>query len=181
LKASGRSGGCSVLFPVWDKRASLSLTTRDTVRVPWLGGRYPASSLLRTHPTPRRRMRRGLWRSRSCLSARAAPFEDRRVRRLHAEGKPSAFTRCFTTGAGLVLSDGLATPLSVTRLNRVRLSLRLAPSPRGASCRGSLPRHARSATWLTGHSKVNSFQFTRQKPVSLTHQMAADKDKNMHG
>src|SRR5882724_10412660 len=63
-------------------------------------------------------------------------------------------------------------PLSpgVTRLIWVRLSLRLAPSPRrpglhftGASRIGSLRRRARPATWLTGHSKVNSFQFTRQK------------------
>jgi len=42
----------------------------------------------------------------------------------------AAFTRCFTTSAGLVLSDGLATLKSVTRLSWVRLSLRLAPSLR---------------------------------------------------
>ena len=74
-----------------------------------------------------------------------------------------AYTRCFTVHAGFVHSDGLATPTGVTRLIWVRLTLRLAPSPSGASPMESLPFNARLATWLTGHSKVNSFQFTRQE------------------
>ncbi len=73
-----------------------------------------------------------------------------------------AHTRCFIVRAGLALFDGLAAPTGVTRLFWVRLTLRLAPSPSGASWAGSLRHHARLATWLTGHSKVNSFQFTRQ-------------------
>lgn len=73
-----------------------------------------------------------------------------------------ARTRCFIVRAGLALSDGLATPIGVTRLVWVRLTLRLAPSPSGASRDRLLRRHARAATRLTGHSMVNSFQFTRQ-------------------
>jgi hypothetical protein len=40
-----------------------------------------------------------------------------------------ALNRFFTTGAGFVIFDRVATPISVTRLIQVRLSLRLMPSP----------------------------------------------------
>jgi len=92
--------------------------------------------------------------SRSCLSARAVPFDP---------GEP----------------DGCIYPLlhcpcwlrPWRRLDRSHmpneadlgsLSLRLMPSPSGASRAGLLRPHARSATWQTGHSMMNSFQFTRQ-------------------
>jgi predicted transposase YbfD/YdcC len=60
------------------------------------------------------------------------------------------------------LNTQKALPRFVTRLNRVRLSLRLAPSPSGASRVGSVRQHARSAAWRTGHSKAISFQLARQ-------------------
>src|ERR1039458_9756116 len=78
---------------------------------------------------------------------------------LTPENRTAAHIRCFTVRAGLALFDGLAALIGVSRLIRVRLSLRLAPSPSEASRAGSLRRHARSATWLTDHSTVNSFQF----------------------
>ena len=91
----------------------------------------------------------------------------------------AASTRCFTAGAGLVLSDGLATLTSVTRLSWVRLSLRLAPSPhnlglRASDCSIHTPSRLHGQRLIT---KVNSFQFTRTRPVSLTHRRRKERQK----
>ena len=169
LKASGRSWGCSVRSGRSCKRFLLPLTPRDTVRAPWLGGHCPASRARLTpalrYYGPIRLLAPNAGRGLSVPGpvCRHAPSPST------PESRPAAHTRCLTGRAGLAHFDGLAAPTGVTRLIRVRLSLRLAPSPSEASCRGSLPQHARSATWQTGHSKVNSFQFTRHRPVSLTH------------
>ena len=49
------------------------------------------------------------------------PFRPRGAGRLLAKDTvPSASIRCFIARAGLALSDGLATPIRVTRLNWVR-------------------------------------------------------------
>lgn len=83
--------------------------------------------------------------------------------------RTTAHTRCFIVRDGLVLFDGLAAP---TWCNEAELGSLIATarafaaeafaSVTGASRVGSLQSHARPATWLTGHSTVNSFQFTRQ-------------------
>jgi hypothetical protein len=141
----------------------------DTFRAPWLGGRYlrrcyygpirllarHARRLCLSRRSPARRAgMRGLWSSRSCLWACAVPFDP---------GEP----------------DDCVYPLldrpywlhHLRRAGRSRwrneadlgsLALWLTPSPCGASSAGSLRPDARSATWQTGHSKVSSFQLTRQ-------------------
>jgi len=167
-KASGRSVGCPVVSGFPCKRCSLPLTKRDTVRVPWLDGRYSASSLLWTHPTPRRPGPVVMSFHPTSIGRRGLSVPDFVFRHapspLTPESPAAARTRCLAADAGLVLSDGLAT---LAWCNEAELGSLSATARAfalcGASCRESLPEHARRATWLTGHSMVNSFQFTRQK------------------
>jgi hypothetical protein len=75
----------------------------------------------------------------------------------------AAYTRCFTINAGLALFDGLATLNGLTRLMWVRLRYGSRLRLPGLRVPDRSDGHARSATWLTGHSRVNSFQLTRQE------------------
>ena len=84
------------------------------------------------------------------------PLRPRRARRLHLSAASSPVI-------DFVLFDGLATLIGLTRLNRVHLSLRLAPSPfrvlRGADRSAA---HAWKATYQADHCMVSSFHLTRQ-------------------
>ena len=91
---------------------------------------------------------------------------------LTPESRTTASTRCLVVRAGLALSDGLAALTGVTRLIRVRLTLRLAPSPsRGFACQiapATRPRDYMANGSFQG--KLLSVYETKQ--VSLTHQRA---------
>ena len=86
--------------------------------------------------------------------------------------RPAACTRCFTGRAGFVQSDGLAAPTGVTRLVRVRLPLRLAPSPRRGFARRVAPIERPVGYMANGsfHGELLSVHETRL--VSLTHRIS---------
>jgi hypothetical protein len=72
---------------------------------------------------------------------------------------------------GFLISGSLATPISVTRPNRVSLALRLACLPREASPDGLLRR---TLAWLPAERaivRVSSFQLTRSARLGLAHQI----------
>ena len=151
-----------------------------TVRAPSLHGSYPASSLLRAHPTPSRpptwlwiptsvscfmHMPRGSLSSRCLLSVRAVPSNP---------GEPNGCQLPCHQPMVLASSSLEDWPLSisVTRPKWVQaFALRLAPSPHRVLRPLDYSRpDARGATWLTVHSMANSFQSASQTTISLTHQ-----------
>jgi hypothetical protein len=90
-----------------------------------------------------------------------------------APGSPvAASTRCFTTGTGFVISEGLAAPIGVTRLNRVHLRY----GPRLRHTEASWPEllpDARSGGYMANgsfHGELLSVH--ENKLVSLTHRIA---------
>jgi hypothetical protein len=68
------------------------------------------------------------------------------------ESPATASTRCFHRWCWLHPVRRTGRSHCLTRLIRIRLSLRLTPSPHGASYAELLRSHARSATWLASHS-----------------------------
>ena len=98
------------------------------------------------------------------LIVRHAPFP------LTPESQTTALTRCFIVRAGFVLSDGLATPISVTRL--IWLRFRYGSRLRGLKCfAGHRYRRPRPSRYMSnGRLHGGLLSFHEIKPVSLTHQ-----------
>jgi hypothetical protein len=117
-------------------------------KAPWLHGRYAASTLLRTSPTPPPPAR-ALWISTHALLAWRETggrglssswwFLLRALSPLTPESPTGASGRSLRIDAGFTSSGRLGHPqLRLTRPNRVRASLRLAhlppPAPIGRAC-----------------------------------------------
>ena len=111
---------------------------------------------------------RGSLSSRFCLSARAVPFDP---------GEPDdctypLVTAAFIVRAGLVRSDGLAAPTSVTRLIWVRLTLRLAPLPSRGFAGQITPSPRPIGYMANGSFQGKLLSVYETKTVSLTHRRA---------
>jgi hypothetical protein len=90
------------------------------------------------------------------------------------ESPAAACTRCLTADAGLVLFDGLATLTGLTRLNWVRLTLRLTPlSWRGFA--GRITPSQRPLDYMAnGSFQGKLLSVYKTNPVSLTHRRSED-------
>jgi hypothetical protein len=95
---------------------------------------------------------------------------------LTPESRSAAHTRCFTDHAGFVQSDGLATPIGVTRLIGFAYATARAFASRGFL--GQITPTPRPVGYMANgsfHGELLSVHKTR--PVSLTHRMNTDKTK----
>ena len=80
--------------------------------------------------------------------------------------------RCFTDGAGFVQSDCLATLIGVTRLNWVRLSLRLAPWPHRGFVARDCSRQRPVGYMANGSFHDELLSVHKTQTVSLTHRIS---------
>jgi hypothetical protein len=138
-------------------------------KAPWLHGRYAASTLLRTSPTPPPPAR-ALWISTHALLAWRETggrglssswwFLLRALSPLTPESPTGASGRSLRIDAGFTSSGRLGHPqLRLTRPNRVRASLRLAHLPPPAPIGRLAPPTTGSATWLSTFYHDEHFQF----------------------
>jgi hypothetical protein len=161
IRWSGRSFGSSVVSGVCPcNRASLPLT--------WAF--IPSGPLRSTGVTPLHRYygpirlpaRHNSWlclpteRLHSPADMRGLSVPDPVFRyapsSLTPESRPAALTRFFAGRAGLVRFEGLATPIGVTRLIQVRLTLRLASSPNNLGLRVPIAPTTRPVGYMVNGS-----------------------------
>ena len=156
------------VFPVIEfslKRFSSACLKHASSRIPSLHWHYPASSLLRTHPTPDRASTTGPPRFLDCSFDARHPILPRRARRLlFLSSSPSVLASSSPTDWPLLLC--------VTRLNWVHCIMAYAFVQMRLRRDGLLHPALIGLRVSEAFHTANSFQFARTTRLVLAHQRA---------
>ncbi len=174
------------------RNVSSKRTQHDNSRAPSLHGRYSASSLLWTPPTPDQPAHRvmdspaasGLRTPVDRVSQVPRPFLRYAPSATTPMGRPAAPAGCFTGHAGFITLDRLAThnlrfeaePGSTLRLTAHSFAVQRSPAFARAfypdrprfPCLVTSARQA-AATYLTSNYMATSFQIAGKARLNLTH------------